>query len=98
MVVASLLFAALCVVASFGFAGIVCMAAGVGVVLYSFPLFLTDFATALYFAGSGVLTVGIGGILARFGWWMCGLFVKGAKYAAMFFFNRIRKNEGGQHA
>jgi uncharacterized membrane protein len=99
LAIASLLFAAFMVVVSFGISGIACMVTGVGVTLYSVSLLFTSgFGTGVYFMGSGLLAVGIGGFLAKFGWWLCALFVKGAKSVGKWFLRKIRKEEVFQHA
>jgi uncharacterized membrane protein len=97
-VIFSLLFTALALVAAFGFSGIMCMVIGGGVVLYSFSLLVTEgFPTAIYFIGSGLLTIGVGGLLTRFGWWICALLIRGAKYIGIRFINKIKRNKGGSY-
>jgi uncharacterized membrane protein len=95
----SMLVAALSVVFAFSVSGIACIVTGAGVALYSATLFYTEgFPTAIYFMGSGLLTVGIGGFLTRFGWWLCALLVRGAKAVGTRFFNKTKKGEVPQYA
>jgi uncharacterized membrane protein len=95
-VLLSLLLAAFSVVLAFSVAGVACIATGLGTALYaSVMVFSLGFPTAIYFVGVGLLTLGIGGFLLMFGWWLGGLLVKGAIAIGSRFFSKSIKNEGG---
>jgi len=66
-VVFSLIFAAFSVFVSFGAGGIACIAAGASAIVGSLMIFTTDFASALFFMGTGLFSIGVGGFIMKLG-------------------------------
>ena len=92
-VVFALLITAASLVFAFGVSGIACMATGGLVVIHSVIfVFATDFATSLYFIGAGLVSLGIGGFLLRFSWWIGKVIIKAGMQIGSRFFKRSKRD------
>lgn len=75
-VIFTLIIAAFSVVFAFSASGLACIATGIFAMFGAVRFVISDSASALFFFGAGLVTIGTGGLLMRFGLWLGRLCVR----------------------